>query len=178
MWRKIFVIFRKEAVDNSRDRRSLLVALIYPLLGPLLLGLMISAIVDVVAVDDPGKATLVLSGAEYAPGFVHYLEGRGVQVRHAPADVEGAVRDGDFDTVVVIPKDYAAKFKAEQTAQITVVSTYGAAPADLRAAIDLIRFGRVRVGEMITHRLGLEEIAEGFRLVAEAGESIKVVIRP
>ena len=128
MWRKIFVIFRKEAVDNSRDRRSLLVALIYPLLGPLLLGLMISAIVDVVAVDDPGKATLVLSGAEYAPGFVHYLEGRGVQVRHAPADVEGAVRDGDFDTVVVIPKDYAAKFKAEQTAQITVVSNSSRLP--------------------------------------------------
>jgi len=31
---------------------------------------------------------------------------------------------------------------------------------------------------MITHRLGLAETQEGFRLVAEARESIKVIIEP
>jgi len=31
---------------------------------------------------------------------------------------------------------------------------------------------------MITHRLGLEEAALGFRLVAEAGEALKVILYP
>ena len=34
------VVFRKEMLDHLRDRRSILVAMIYPLMGPLLLGLM------------------------------------------------------------------------------------------------------------------------------------------
>jgi len=128
MWTKVFIIFVKEAVDNSRDRRSLLVALIYPLLGPLLLGLMISAIVDVVTVAKPGQASLALSGAEYAPDLVRYLNGRGVRIVPAPADVEGAVRGGDLETVVVIPDDFDAKFKAERTARITVVSNSSRLP--------------------------------------------------
>jgi len=128
MWTKVFIIFVKEAVDNSRDRRSLLVALIYPLLGPLLLGLMISAIVDVVTVAKPGQASLALSGAENAPDLVRYLNGRGVRIVPAPADVEGAVRGGDLETVVVIPDDFDANFKAERTARITVVSNSSRLP--------------------------------------------------
>jgi len=31
---------------------------------------------------------------------------------------------------------------------------------------------------MITHKLSLQEIAKGFGLVAEAGESLKVIIEP
>jgi hypothetical protein len=38
----IFIVFRKETPDNLRDRRTLLLGLVYPLLGPILLGLMIS----------------------------------------------------------------------------------------------------------------------------------------
>jgi len=62
--------------------------------------------------------------------------------------------------------------------QLTVTTTYAAAPADLAAALDLIRTRRVRVRGMVTHRLGLAETGLGFRLVAEAGESLKVVVNP
>ena len=44
--------------------------------------------------------------------------------------------------------------------------------------MELIRARRVPVGEMITHRLSLAETGLGFRLVAEAGESIKVIVEP
>ncbi len=128
MWRKVYIIFAKETVDNSRDRRSLLVALIYPLLGPLLLGLMISAIVDVTTVDRSDQASMALSGAEYAPVLVRYLDESGVKVVHAPADVEGAVRAGELETVVVISKDFDVKFRAERTARITVVSNSSRLP--------------------------------------------------
>jgi len=62
--------------------------------------------------------------------------------------------------------------------QVTLMMTYAAAPDDLAAAMNLIMDGRIRVKEMITHRLGLAETCTGFRLVAEAGESLKVVVEP
>ena len=43
---------------------------------------------------------------------------------------------------------------------------------------ELIRARRVPVHEMITHRLSLAQTGLGFQLVAEAGESIKVIIEP
>ncbi len=61
---------------------------------------------------------------------------------------------------------------------ITLMPTYGASPLDIEVAIELISSQRVPVKEMITHRLGLAETEQGFKLVDEAQESIKVVIEP
>jgi L-iditol 2-dehydrogenase len=61
---------------------------------------------------------------------------------------------------------------------ITVLPSYANSPYDAAVAIDLIRAGRVGVQEMITHRLGLAEAGLGFKLVAEAKESLKVIIEP
>ncbi len=62
--------------------------------------------------------------------------------------------------------------------EITLATSYGASPADLAAALELIHARKVRVREMITHRLSLEEAGLGFKLVADAKESIKVIIEP
>jgi len=62
--------------------------------------------------------------------------------------------------------------------EVTIVSSYGASPLDITAAIELIRTGRVWVNDMITHRLGLADAGDGFKLVARAGESMKVIIEP
>ncbi len=61
---------------------------------------------------------------------------------------------------------------------INLVPSYGNSPDDAIAAIDLINSGKVPVGKMITHRLDLSEAQEGFRLVAEAKECIKVLLEP
>ena len=61
---------------------------------------------------------------------------------------------------------------------ITLMPTYGASPLDIEVAIELISSQRIPVKEMITHRLGLAETEQGFKLVNEAQESIKVVIEP
>jgi len=60
----------------------------------------------------------------------------------------------------------------------TLTTSYAAAPEDIKKAIELIRTRKVKVGDMITHRLGLAETGLGFKLVAEAKESIKVIIEP
>ena len=61
---------------------------------------------------------------------------------------------------------------------ITLMPSYGCAPLDIAVTIELIRARRVSVHEMITHRLSLAETGIGFQLVADAEESIKVVIEP
>jgi L-iditol 2-dehydrogenase len=61
---------------------------------------------------------------------------------------------------------------------VTITTAYAAAPKDLATAAELIRSRRVPVAEMITHRLPLDSAPEGFRLVAEGRESIKVILRP
>jgi len=61
---------------------------------------------------------------------------------------------------------------------VTLTTTYAGAPADLATALEMIGSGRVQVGDMISHRLGLAEAGLGFRLTAEAGDSLKVIIQP
>ena len=61
---------------------------------------------------------------------------------------------------------------------ITLISTYGGSPFDITNAIELIRAGRLPLREMITHRLPLAETNLGFQLVAEATDSIKIIIEP
>ncbi|MBW1793185.1 MAG: alcohol dehydrogenase catalytic domain-containing protein [Deltaproteobacteria bacterium] len=61
---------------------------------------------------------------------------------------------------------------------ITLTTSYAGSPADHVTAMELIRARRVKVNKMITHRLRLSETSKGFQLVAEAQESIKVIVEP
>jgi L-iditol 2-dehydrogenase len=61
---------------------------------------------------------------------------------------------------------------------ITLTTSYAGSPADYLTALELIHHRRVPVADMITHRLGLEETGQGFRMVAGAGDSLKVIIEP
>jgi len=61
---------------------------------------------------------------------------------------------------------------------ITMTTSYAGSPADYTKAIELIRSRRVRVRDMITHRLSLSETALGFQLVEQAQDSIKVIVEP
>jgi len=62
--------------------------------------------------------------------------------------------------------------------EITVMTSYGAAPDDLKEALELISKHKVNVRDMITHRLSLAETDKGFQIVADAKESMKVIVEP
>jgi len=62
--------------------------------------------------------------------------------------------------------------------QVKMVSTYAGAPIDLGEAIDLIKTRKIEVKDLITHRFPLTEAAEGFKLAAQAKDSIKIIIEP
>lgn len=62
--------------------------------------------------------------------------------------------------------------------EVALITSYAGSPQDIIEAIQLIRTRRVRVREMITHRLSLAEAGLGFQLVAAAQDSIKVILDP
>ena len=62
--------------------------------------------------------------------------------------------------------------------EITLTSSYAGSPLDYKAALDLISGRKLNISNMITHRLNLSETMTGFKVVAEAQESIKVIIYP
>jgi L-iditol 2-dehydrogenase len=78
------------------------------------------------------------------------------------------------DPTVKIPVPITEFWRKE----ITIKTSYGAAPNDLEESLAILAKKKVNVKDMITHRLSLRETAEGFRLMAEAGASLKVIIEP
>ncbi|MDG6220876.1 MAG: zinc-dependent dehydrogenase [Candidatus Thermoplasmatota archaeon] len=62
--------------------------------------------------------------------------------------------------------------------EVSMKTSYAACPEDIISVIEMLAEKRVPVKEMITHRLRLEEITEGFRLVSQAEDSLKVVVFP
>jgi L-iditol 2-dehydrogenase len=62
--------------------------------------------------------------------------------------------------------------------EITLKTSYGAAPRDLDVSLAVLSQKKLNVVDMITHRFGIREAAEGFRLMAESGNSLKVIIEP
>lgn len=61
---------------------------------------------------------------------------------------------------------------------VTITTSYGAAPYDSWMALQLIQSSTIKVKEMITHRLSLEETPLGFQITAKAQDSLKVIIEP
>ncbi|HEX4243019.1 MAG TPA: ABC transporter permease [Steroidobacteraceae bacterium] len=114
--RGLLIVFAKEFRENLRDRRTILSALLFgPLFGPLLFGLMVSRTLNQSVTESEEPLALTVSGAERAPGLLHYLEGRAVVVTRRALSEEGArgaVRGGATPVVLLIPEDYAARFSA------------------------------------------------------------------
>jgi len=90
--------------------------------------------------------------------------------------------DGGGTVLFFAPIEPAAKvdipFNELWREEVTLTSSYGGSPRDIRESINLLREKRLVVTDLITHVLPLGKAAEGFRLVARARDSIKVVLRP
>ncbi len=122
------------------------------------------------------------------PAWVREVNGRGADLvivcTAAPAAFEQALAAVDRGGTVLLYALHSPEVnfqfnpRAFMLNGTTLVSSYAAAPRDLELALELLRSRRVEVEELITHRLPLEKTQEGFQLVAQAGESLKVIIDP
>jgi L-iditol 2-dehydrogenase len=61
---------------------------------------------------------------------------------------------------------------------VRLTSSYGAAPQDLRDALELVSGGYLDFTRLITHRLPLSQIQAGFELMIAGGDSMKIIVDP
>ena len=146
MMRALTAVFRKECVDNLRDRRTLLTVLVLgPLLGPVLYTAMVNTAVNRHVADQDQSLRLPVAGAAYAPNLVAFLQQHNTKIETAPPDPEQAVKDGRQDVVLVIPPDYPAAFRAGRPAAVTLVldNSRDSAAKDVNRARNLLeQYGR------------------------------------
>jgi len=62
--------------------------------------------------------------------------------------------------------------------EVTIMTSYGAAPEDLDEAYEWIKTKKINVVKLISHRFPLSKVGEAFKIVCEAGESMKVILEP
>jgi len=122
----IRTVFMKEIVDNFRDRRTLVSALLMgPLFGPILFAFVINLSVKQSLENADQPLDLPVIGSEYAPNLVAFLESRNIRIEDGPADRNAAmdaVSDGEADVVVVIPADFGEKLAGMIPATIEVIT--------------------------------------------------------
>ncbi len=102
----LFQVFRKEVVDNFRDRRSLLTAVAMVAMFPLLMASLIGFQIDRSFDTETELISLPVIGAEHAPSLMRYLESRHIDIVAGPADAEAAVETGEFDVVLRVPGNF------------------------------------------------------------------------
>lgn len=118
----------------------------------------------------------------HAAQELHLQAERVIVCTGAYAAVEQAFRCVDKAGIVMffaIPnQDIAVPVPDFWRNELTVTTSYGAAPADLEEALALIAAKKINVRDTITQTLPLAQIQPAFKIVAEAKESLKVVLEP
>jgi sodium transport system permease protein len=122
----LFIVFCKEFLENLRDRRTLVSALLFgPLFGPLLFGLMVSRMLNQSVVESDEPLRLTISGSEHAPGLTRYLEAQGVKLTRAALsekEARAAVRGGAAQVVLIVPEEFGPRFLAATPAPVLLVA--------------------------------------------------------
>ena len=124
--RALLTVFAKEFLENLRDRRTLLSALLLgPLFGPILFGAMVSRMLNQSVIESDEPLQLTISGRENAPGLVRYLESQGAQLKFAALSEEAArsaIRSGAAQVVLLVPGEYGSRFTAALPAPVFIVA--------------------------------------------------------
>ena len=115
------VVLRKELKDWSRDRRSIITAMVGILFGPLFFAFTFNTMAN--RQRQAEDVTIPVVGAAHAPALMAWLRQQaGVTIVDGPADPEEAVRTSQQDVVVVIAEDFAKDFSASKPAQVRIVA--------------------------------------------------------
>jgi sodium transport system permease protein len=153
--RGLLTVFRKEVLENLRDRRAAFNSL---LLGPIVFPFLIIGMsyLSISTQEERAEETLELPvvGGEYAPNLLRYLEQQGVVIVPAPADPEAAVRAQTSPVVLRIPEAFPEQWRAGEPAVVEVV-------ADPSRRESNIPMGRVR---MMIARYGQQIGAQRLQL--------------
>ena len=117
----LWTTFRKEVLDGSRDRRSILSLVFSAMVSPLLFGLLFTVAAERRRSAD--EIELPVQGAQYAPAFTAWLtQQSGVTIVAPPADPEKAVASRDVDVVLIIEPEFEKNIAKAVPAPVKLVS--------------------------------------------------------
>lgn len=120
--REIFIVWKKEILDTLRDRRTLFVAVIVPIvIMPLIL-------VGTFKIQETQQkstqnqvATVAMSDQSVAPTLTAFLRQQDkIDVQPAPNDFRQAINDGSLQTYIDVPSDFESLLAADQPVILTV----------------------------------------------------------
>ena len=135
--RTLSTVFRKEVLDNVRDRRTLVSALLMgPLFGPMLFAFMINLSIERSLENAERVIELPVIGRQHAPNLVRYLASRNIDAVDGPADRDAAldaVATGAHDVVLVIPEKFGEQFAEAVPARLEVIADRSNTQADREA---------------------------------------------
>lgn len=121
----LWTVFKKEVVDNLRDRRTLGTMLVSIIVTPLLvIGIQWFTESKVKEETNPVTAeafALPVLGAEYAPNLVNWLRQHNVEILPAPSDIEAVIKSGERRAVLVIKENFVERFNKGKTAPVLLV---------------------------------------------------------
>jgi len=152
--RRIATIMVKEIRDTSRDRRTLVVALLTAVAaGPIFLVLIFNLIAS--QADRARELKLPQIGLSNAPALMSYLVRNQVTLSDAPDDYEAKIRAGDLDVVLVVDANFAADVAAGRQGIVRIVSdrSRDRAQSSIRQAESLLRnYNRLWGGQRLLLR--------------------------
>ncbi len=147
-------VYRKELVDNLRDRRTLLSSFSIALLGPLFFVGLMAFMLDTAIGESDDPVSIDVIGAEYAPNLVSHLHSSNVDTTDIDVkDPVDAVRSGESSVILIIPQRYGADLASGEVAQLRLVhdsSAFGSARRGYRAAQSAIN--------SYSHSIGLRRL--------------------
>jgi sodium transport system permease protein len=124
--RTLLTVFLKEVVDNIRDRRTLMSALIMgPIFGPVMFAFIINMSIDRALDDAESTMELAVVGQQHAPNLMRFLESRNIEIIDGPADVAEAaeaVKSGEHDVVLVVPEAFGVELADTIPARVELYS--------------------------------------------------------
>ena len=117
---RLWAVLTKELTDHLRDRRALFSASFGVFSGPIIIGLMLSAIAD--DRRELEDIMIPVTGAERAPELIDWLDGLdGVTISTAPDDPEQAIRDRQLEVALVIDEDFREDFASGMPGKVKVI---------------------------------------------------------
>ena len=127
----LLTVLAKELRELSRDRRTIMLALMMPLLFPVLIIGMATLAENRAKGQMEKDLAIAMVGAEHAPNLVAWLAGQGIARKPLAGDPDAAIRNQDENVYLKIEADYGKHWREGTPALVEIVHDSTRQDADI-----------------------------------------------
>lgn len=162
-WKNIKLIFTKELIGTVRDKRTIIVMVIIPLIFYPLLFMGIGYFGKMGNIkSEEAVSKIIISGAEFAPQLAKYFQdNKKIEVHSAIGDSQSNLQKGEVQAILIIPQDFEYKIKSGESGQL--ILKYDATEA--KSSIAQKRINQIieeYKSEIILQRISQLDLKEEF----------------